>query len=403
MLKRFAGCLGAVLAAAALLACGPSLELRTFEPGPLSAERLVDAAAAAGYLAREVVADIPEAKLSNYDITTFDYDDELLEELRRRYRLEEVIAPGEDEWAKQLLLKDWVAGKITNGNPTVEARDAVEVLEHAAAGKKFYCTYFAITYLQCAQALGWHARKLGVDRLHGPDSLGSSHHGVAEVWSNRFAKWVVIDAQSNLHFEKDSVPLSAWEIRAEWLKNRGRDVDHVVGVPPDARHKNPAIVWWEREDEDETACYFWVYVSDNSVNWDEQGAAGFIFPQDSANAGLTWYQNDSDKGRGRLHTGYRKKLFRPTGRLEDAYWTVGLVEAGLDSVRRGEKIFLSLESYCPNRTGYEATFDGESWEPVADEKSLAWPVKKGWNRLGLRTASRGGVKGKETSVSMLLE
>ena len=402
MTKRFVAFLAPVLAAVAFLGCGPSLKQRPFEPGPLSAGRLVDGAAAAGFLAREVITDLPEVKSSRFAFATSDYHDELLEELRRRYRLEEVVAAGEDEWNRQLLLKDWVAGKITNGNPTVEARDALEILENAAAGKKFYCTYFAITYMQCAQALGWQARKLGVDRLHGPDSLGSSHHGVAEVWSNRFAKWVVIDAQSNLHFEKDSFPLSAWEIRAEWLKNQGRDVDHVVGVPPDARRKNPAIVWWERADEDETACYFWIYVSDNAVNWDEQGAAGFIFPRDSANAGLTWYQNDYQNNRSIPHTGYRKKLFRSTERLEDAYWTVGLVEAGIDSAAGG-KLFLGLESYCPNRTGYEATFDGKTWETVADERQLAWPVKKGWNRLGLRTASRGGVKGRKTSVRLLLE
>jgi len=402
MLKRFARYLWPLLVAVALVGCGPSLERRTFEPGPLNAKRLVDAAAAAGFLAREVIAEIPAAVRSRITFRTCDYDDELLAELRRRYRLEEVIAPGKDEWNKQLLLKNWVAGKITNGNPTVEAGNALEILEHAAAGKKFYCTYFAITYLQCAQALGWQARKLGVDRLHDPDSLGSTHHGVAEIWSNQFAKWVVIDAQSNLHFEKDSVPLSAWEIRAEWLKNEGRDVDRVVGVPPEHRLKNPAIVWWDRADEDETACYFWIYISDNAVRWDEEGAAGFIFPQDSVNAGLTWYQNDYDNKKSRLHSGYLKKLFRPTDSIGDAYWTVGVVEARLDSAT-GEKLFLSLDSYCPNRTGYEVTFDGESWETVAETKCLAWPVNKGWNNLGLRTTARGGVKGVETSAHLLLE
>lgn len=402
MVKDLARRMVALLAVAALAGCGPSLQQRSLEPGPLSARRLVDAAAAAGYLAREVIADIPAAARSGFEFRTFDYGDPLLAELKRRYRLEEVVAPGGDEWTRQLLLKDWVAGRITNGAPTVEARNALEILELSAQGKKFYCSHFAITYLQCAQALGWQARKLGIDRLHGPDSLGSTHHGVAEVWSNRFSKWVVIDAQSNLHFEKDSVPLSAWEVRAEWLRNQGRDVDHVVGVPPDRRLRNPAIVWWERRDEDETACYFWVYISDNAVSWDEQGSAGFIFPQDSANAGLTWYQNDYDHKKSRLHTGYLNKLFRPTGRLEDAYWTVGLTEVAVDSAAAG-KIFLSLESYCPNLTGYEVTIDGGSWEALAEGKQLAWSVGEGWNHLGLRTASRGAVKGAETAVGLLLE
>ncbi|MFC1614770.1 hypothetical protein ACFL5K_05680 [Gemmatimonadota bacterium] len=388
---------------ALFIGCGPELTQRRFEHGPLTAMRLLDAASAAGFLAREVIAEIPAAAHSRFTFKVFDYDNELIEELRLRYRLEEIVAPGEDEWARQLLLKNWVAGQITNGNPTVEADNALEILEYAAAGKKFYCTYFAITYIQCAQALGWQARKLGLDRLHGPDSLGSTHHGVAEIWSNRFAKWVVIDAQSNLHFEKNSVPLSAWEIRAEWLKNQGRDVKRVVGIPPNHRYKNPGIVWWDRSDEDETACYFWIYFSDNATRWDESGIAGFIFPQDSVNAGLTWYQNDYAKKKSRLHTGYLNSLFRPTERIEDAYWTVGFVEAELDSVCSEGKIFLSLDSYCPNLTGYEATINHRSWEKVQDQNCLVWPVKEGWNSLGLRTVSRGNIRGKEASVSLLLE
>ena len=56
---------------------------------------------------------------------------------------------------------------------------------------------------------------------------------------NQFRKWVVIDAQSNLHYEKAGIPLSAWEIRAEWLRDAGKSVDHMVGVPPQLRKEEP--------------------------------------------------------------------------------------------------------------------------------------------------------------------
>lgn len=382
--------------------CNKPSKINSFEPGSLTAESVVRAAEKSGFRVQEIQADILPAVHSNFKFETYDYDDPLLIELRNRYKLAEVVVSGRDEWEKQLLLKEWVSEQITNGNPTVEAHNALEILQHAAEGKKFYCSYFAITYLQCAQALGWQARKIGVDRLHGPDSLTSTHHGVAEIWSNRFAKWVVMDAQSNLHYELSGVPLSSWEIRAEWLKNKGADVDRVVGVPPNHKLKNPAIVWWNREDEDETACYFWIYVS-NSVNWNEDGNIQYIFPQDSVNAGLTWYQNDTKTKSGRLHTGYQKGFFRPTERIEDAYWSVGLVETMIDSVHYSGDIFLSFDSYCPNLVGYEYSLDGLSWSPVENAKCLGLKLSNGNNYFAVRTLSKGDVRGEISSIQAKFE
>jgi len=41
-----------------------------------------------------------------------------------------------------------------------------------------------------------------------------------------------MDAMNNLHYEENGVPLSTREIRAAWLKNKGVDVKHDVGIPP---------------------------------------------------------------------------------------------------------------------------------------------------------------------------
>ena len=239
------------------------------------------------------------------------------------------------------------------GKPRVSYNNALEILEHAARGATFWCTHYTITYAESAAALGWQARKIGVDRNHGPEGMGSSHHGVAEVWSNQFRKWVVIDAQSNLHFEKAGIPLSAWEIRAEWLKDGGKSVDHVVGVPPKAVKKNPAIAWWDRS-EDETSVYFWMYLESRLMAAKASEAPQqLIFPQDEANAHLIWYQNGDPESKGsELHQGYLRNRFLPTRRIEDVYWTVGVVETTLTGAKQGS-IQLGLDSYCPNRTGYQ--------------------------------------------------
>ncbi|HUU29621.1 MAG TPA: hypothetical protein VM123_17605 [archaeon] len=400
--KRITAGAGLIFLAGFIAACGPSLDSVSFQPGPLSPVRLVDAAARAGFRVRELDFDCPRPVPPRLPFNALDYDDSLLVTLRGRYGLKEVVAGAEDEWQGQLLLKHWVHSRIKNGTPKVEANNAVEILEYAAQGKEFWCSYFAITYMQCAQALGWQARKLGLDRYHGAEGLGSKHHGAVEVWSNRFRKWVYIDPQSDLHFERNGVPLSAWEIRSSWLKSRGQGVDHVTGVPPDTVLKNPAVIWWDLPDEDETALFFWLYYADNAADWNEEGAARFIFPQDSANAGLTWYQNDYKNNKSRRHTGYQKGLFLPTDSLEDVYWTVGVVEANLVEAAPGE-ISLSLRSWCPNLRGYEISCSSEVWQPVADSSRVVWPLKKGSNYLALRTVNKAGVTGPETSLRVLLE
>ncbi len=385
-----------------LVRSGLGADNERFVAGPISVDRLTEAVTAAGFQVRNVKADIPSAVHSGLPFTTLDYEDKLLKTLRERYQLMKLVAPARDEWTAQLMLNEWVHKAIPGGTPRVITNHALDILEFAFQGETFYCTQYAITYVECALALGWQARKIGVDRKHGPEELGSTHHGVAEVWSNQFRKWVVIDPQSNLHFEKKGVPLSAWEVRAEWLKDRGSRVDHVVGVSPLAVKKNPAIVWWDRDGEDETATYFWLYLEDHAVRTGSNETVRLILPEDEANSALIWYQNDDSIKRSQIHTGYLQNLFLPTRQIEDAYWTVGVVEAALVGVSKGS-IRLSLDSHCPNRIDYGVSFDGTSWERLKDGKSVVWNLRPGWNSLRLHTLNPGDVTGPEMSLLLLLE
>ncbi|MEW5976054.1 MAG: transglutaminase domain-containing protein [Acidobacteriota bacterium] len=368
---------------------------------PVTPGHLARAAQSAGFSVKEVCVDAPSAVRSRYPFQTAAYSDPRLSHLRERHRLADIVRDAPNEWTAQLQLKEWVYRAIPGGNPRVAADQAARILEEAARGEKFYCTHYTITYVECALALGWQARRVGVDRRHGPRGMDSTHHGVAEVWSNQFGKWVVVDSQSNLHFEKEGLPLSAWEIRSEWLRDGGRQVAHVVGVPPQAVRKNPAIVWWDRKDEDETATYFWVYVEDDVFTRADRSNLHYLFPQDRHNQGLVWYQNDDELQAGVLHYGYRKNRFLPTWSLEDVYWTVGITEVFLEEVSPGA-LQVKLESYCPNRTAFEARRGDGTWEALPEE-ALWWKLKPGVNRLQLRTASQGGHTGPQASLYLNLE
>jgi hypothetical protein len=99
--------------------------------------------------------------------------------------------------------------------------------------------------------------------------------------------------------------------------------------------------------------------------------------------------------------GYLKKLFLPTDQIEDAYWTVGVTELDIQEASNGS-IRLSLESYCPNRTGYEVAFDEGRWELVKGETSVRWILHHGRNTLRLRTVNRGDIRGPETTLLLKL-
>lgn len=369
-----------------------------YSRAPAGAQDLRAAARSAGFRVVSIETNIPAAVRPAYPFQPLAYDDSLLREIRTRYELEKVVAPGRDEWERQCLLKHWIRERVPNGTPTQPGENAIEVLDNAARGAKYWCSYYGLTYMQCAQALGWSARKLGIDRLNDKNGLGSRHHGVSEVWSNQFRKWVVIDCQSDLHYEKDGVPLSGWEIRGEWLKNKGADVQRVVGAPIKRELKNPAICWWDLKQEDETAVYFWIYYADSARNWEEELPTRFIFPQDSANAGHTWYQGGT--GREKLHWGYEKKLFLSSQDPAAFGWTVGVVEAKVNSAGP-QGMTLTLDSYCPNLIGYEANLDGAGWKPV-QAMPLSWSLHTGTNSLRIRTVSAGEVRGPEFSVRMEL-
>jgi hypothetical protein len=155
---------------------------------------------------------------------------------------------------------------------------------------------------------------------------------------------------------------------------------------------------WKRP-EDETSLYFWIYVIDHADSGDR--SARYLLPQDAAHDGKIWYQNDYATGRSRLHQGYVRNLFLPTSRIEDVYWTDGVVELAVLEAEAG-RVRLGLDSYCPGRSHYEASTDGATWSRVEDDRSLVWTLKPGWNTLRVHAVRHGGTRGPQSSLLLRL-
>ena len=182
-------------------------------------------------------------------------DNPLAIKFRRQYDLDSVVKSAKDEYEKQLLLKSWVHKSLQSGNPQKDYSrvNAFEIMDDAIKGKRFWCTQYAQLYLQSGVALGFYTRKLGVDS---EDPKTDMHHGVTDIWSSKFEKWYVVDAQNNLHFEKDGIPLNALEIRREYIHDKGCRIKGVVG-----NHEKQVQFNSNSTGYNSPSNYFWFFIS----------------------------------------------------------------------------------------------------------------------------------------------
>ena len=75
------------------------------------------------------------------------FDNPKLTELRQRYKLDEVIAPGRDEFDQQVLLLDWTHRQFKKfGRPSASPKGALETLGAIEEGH----TFSALTTLRCS-------------------------------------------------------------------------------------------------------------------------------------------------------------------------------------------------------------------------------------------------------------
>ncbi len=177
-------------------------------------------------------ADQPKDTLQSSVPFVYEKPSPRLKLLRERYKLDAVIAPGQTEMEKLMLLRHWVRNQWHSawGNHPAQWMppwDALMILECKDQPDCLtMCTHYAAVYVQCCLALGWNARHCILD-----------HHCVAEVYVNEHQKWVMMDAGNSrqradvtLHFEKNGVPMSARELHLAYHTSKTKGI-RVCFVP----------------------------------------------------------------------------------------------------------------------------------------------------------------------------
>lgn len=321
------------------------------------------------------------------DYRQLDYGDPRAErtvQVRQEYSLEEVVGGYDTEFAAQCALKRWVRARWDHGWSLKfgEMQDALDILRAAERGEKFNCGFYSRVFVECARALGWVARLVGLairdNAFPRGHNVGNVGHNVPEIWSNQYRKWIVLDPDLNVHYEREGVPQSALELHDAWLAQEGEAVHLVQEDPPFRLPSGPDVALVKQ-------------LMPHLEHFDE-AAAGHICRRFTRYNVLDYYA--------RLSVGQFTWLdprclpgfvshFAPastrllTSNPDDLYWTVNMARVrAAGSWADGPRLVLGFEHCMPWFDHYEARLDGGEWQPTAE--SFTWLLHEGMNVLEFR-------------------
>lgn len=323
-----------------------------------------------------------------------DYHNPRLKRLRDEHGLDKVVVGEPNEFRRFLKLRHWVHTRWPIDNDQKEGGDAFAILEKAKTGAGFHCSHSLAVQHAVMVSMGFVARDLGVDRNH--EDLGrSTHHGVNEVWSNLYAKWVLLDAKYDIHFERDGIPLSVLELHEAVRADGGKGIVKVQGIErrqapmdsPDAPEGNVRGYWW--------ISYYLRSTPFTEPHW--SGGSRLLTFDSDAFRNTTWYRGGKDEKLTK-HWAYAANAFIATRNRHEIEWTPGVPDLRARQVAPGE-LEVQLRSATPNFKTYLARVNGGPWKPISGDRAR-WALRTGENRFEVRTQNLSGVEGPVVSAAV---
>ena len=310
--------------------------------------------------------------------------------LIEKYRLDTIFHGETDEFKRILLLRHWIKSVIAIndfGDPYPGEGNPEGILDAALKGQGYHCGHFMIVQNAILNAYGYVTRTLGA----GPGVKGGpdGHHGINEVWLNQYNKWFLSDAKYDHHFEKNGIPLSALEIRDEFLKNKVADIIKVKGTQRTPFDIDAETGYSKVQNAQTYTWIEWHAYSNSFTRWPEARDLLIMYEDD-------YFKNNIWIWGGKPHWAYTKPEFMKLVQDRVAiYWTPNTI-ASLVEIN-GKLAHIALQSTTPNLKEYQMKelSDGV-WGRV--EESFDLPLKKRKYDLVLRTVNLADVSGSEHRI-----
>lgn len=329
---------------------------------------------------------IPNTEFKSFE----DLNSPKFSHLIEKYRLDTIFHGEKDEFKRILLLRHWIKSVIRIndfGDPYPGEGYAEGILDNALKGQGYHCGHFMTIQNAVMNSFGYVTRTMGA----GPGVKGGpdGHHGINEIWLNQYNKWFLSDAKYDHHFEKNGIPLSALEIRDEFLKNDAADIVKVKGperVPFDV----DAETGLSKVQNAQT--YTW-------IEWHGYNNIFTVWPdyQDL----LIMYNDDFFKNHtwiwgGKPHWAYAKpeymKLVEDRNKI---YWTPNTISSRIKI--EGNIAHIELTSETPNLKEYQMKeLPSGVWETIDSKFDIN--LKKRKYKWIFHTVNLAGISGPEHRI-----
>jgi hypothetical protein len=327
---------------------------------------------------------VPDTAFSSFE----DLSSPKFAALKTKYQLDTIFHGQQDELKRILLLRNWIRSHIPINDPGPHPGNgsAESIIDEGLKGNGFHCGHYMAVQNAIMNAYGYVTRCLGA----GPGVKGGpdGHHGINEVWLNSRHKWFLSDAKYNHHFEKNGIPLSALEIRDEYLKNKAADIVLVKGP---GRIPLAYDDQYKKSKEDFARTYTnveWNKHNDLYTNWPNDGSYDLMYGDEYFST-HTWIWD------GKPHWAYNTPHMQIVKARNALEWTPNTIASTVSI--EDDQVTITLQSSTPNLKTYQVKKPGSGdWENIPSTIKLT--VTKAHNEFIFRTVNIAGVTGPEHVV-----
>jgi hypothetical protein len=304
----------------------------------------------------------------------------VLRRLRRREKLDDVIAGRETEIDRFMALLNWTRGQWEPGTPSPYPAWNAEVILREIRAKRTggFCGQYAHVLGQSLLSLGQQMRYIGL-----------KEHFALEVWSNELTKWIALDPFFGVVFKHGGELLSSHDVYAI-----------VTGLPAaGARTVADLVIHDTRAgrdlaaDDKRRAAIVRAYSEFTLLLQNDHLTSDRSASHDVANQ---WRHSvvPVDKNfAARTFAGSRRPM--PVGALADMYFPLNGVEIRVEKAA-GRELKLRFLSNCPHGKDTYLVSEGgtEGGSEFMERAPLfMWRLNAGVNSLRVRAINKLGVQG----------
>lgn len=307
-------------------------------------------------------------------------DEPRLKILRERWELDKVVEGAASEWDIFMKLKRWIRDQWVDGWSRGELEfvppwDANVVLELASRKMSLgMCTHYASTYVQCCLSLGLQARV-----------CITTAHCVAEVWSNEYRKWAMMDPgcdaddtrKSTRHFERNQIPMSALDLHNAYATKDFEGVEEIC---------EPAPIGGTMEENASRYYQFCTTLRNNFLT--------SLYPEEPEHGAVSYTYD------GHIWFGSKNmplpQFSRNSRRPGDFDWSVNQSHISLQQGSEPHALTVLLDTVTPNFDTYMIKTDDGRWK--RSKERFVWKLSPGQNTLRVKSRNSFGVDGIESSI-----